>query len=112
MRLNTETETLRGAIEKEQYILESIDTDLEEMQQHINDDYGITYSGAMQYKDENFDASDCKQVISDLRASINKLGYVNVNAIEELKQVEERYGDISSQLIDLKQAGKRLAGHT
>ncbi len=108
MRLNTETETLRGAIEKEQYILESIDTDLEEMQQHINDDYGITYSGAMQYKDENFDASDCKQVISDLRASINKLGYVNVNAIEELKQVEERYGDISSQLNDLKQAESDL----
>ncbi len=108
MRLGTETENIRGAIDKEQYILERIDLDLEEMQQHINDDYGITYSAAMQFKDDNFDASNCKQVISDLRTAINKLGYVNVNSIEELKQVEERYGDITTQLNDLKQAESDL----
>ena len=103
-RLNGEIQTLYGDIDKEEYILTSIDTNLAELQQRVQDEYGITYSAAMQYKDENFDKEVCRQRISELKASLQRLGSVNVNAIEELNSEQQRYDDYMVQIDDLHKA--------
>lgn len=104
MRLSTELESLRGTIDKEEYILNKIDDDLIELQQRVQDEYGITYSAAMQYKDENYDKEAGKARISELKGSLQRLGSVNVNAINELEETQGRYDDYIAQIDDLKKA--------
>ena len=102
MRLSNELESLRGTIDKEEYILSKIDDDLLQLQQKVQEEYGITYSAAMQYKDENFDKEAGKERISECKQALLKLGSVNVNAIQELEETQSRYDDLLAQIDDLK----------
>jgi len=102
--LGGEIQALYANIEKEEFILSKIDEDLAELQQRVQDEYGITYSAAMQYKDENFDKEAGKARISELKASLQRLGSVNVNAIDELNETQQRYDDYMTQIDDLHKA--------
>ena len=104
LRLSNELQNLIGVIDKEEYILGKIDDDLLELQQKVQEEYGITYSAAMQYKDENFDKEQGKQRISECKQALLKLGSVNVNAIQELDETQTRYDDLMAQIDDLKKA--------
>lgn len=108
LALSGELEALRGTIDKEEYILGKIDDDLLELQQRVQDEYGITYSAAMQYKQENFDKEAAKTRISELKASLQRLGNVNVHAIQELEETQQRYDDYASQYNDVKKAEEDL----
>ncbi|MCH5151121.1 MAG: chromosome segregation protein SMC [Clostridiales bacterium] len=104
MRLSNEIEQLRGTIDKEEYIINKIDDDLLELQQRVQEEYGITYSAAMQYKQEGYDKEAGKERISELKQAIMKLGAVNVGAIQELEVEQARYDDLLAQVDDLKKA--------
>lgn len=108
LALSGELEALRGIMDKQEYIIGKIDDDLLELQQRVQEEYGITYSAAMQYKQENFDNAQCKERIGELKAAIQRLGHVNVNAIEELDDTQKRYDDYSSQYNDVKKAEEDL----
>ena len=108
MRLSTELEGLRSAIDLEEYKIQKIDDDLQELQQRVLEEYNVTYSAAMAYKDEDYQIAESKAQIAELRQLMQNLGYVNVNAIEELKNVEERYASISEQMQDLTKAENDL----
>ncbi len=110
MRLSTELESLRGTIDKEEYILSKIDDDLLQLQQKVQEEYGITYSAAMQYKDESYDKDAGKERISECKQALLKLGSVNVNAIQDLEQTQTRYDDLLAQIEDLKKAEADLKG--
>ncbi|MCH5153490.1 MAG: chromosome segregation protein SMC [Clostridiales bacterium] len=107
-RLSNELEALRGTIDKEEYILNKIDDDLLELQQKVQEEYGITYSAAMQYKDDNYDKEVGKQRISELKQEIMKMGHVNVAAIQELEVEQTRYDELLAQIDDLKKAEEDL----
>ncbi len=104
MALSVELENIRGSIAREEYILEQIDYDLAELQSRVQDEYNITYSAAMELKDDSYNSEGSKERISELKQAISKLGYVNVNAIEELQAVKERFGGIDEQMNDIKKA--------
>ncbi|MBO5866527.1 MAG: AAA family ATPase, partial [Clostridia bacterium] len=108
MQLSSELEGLRSAIDMEEYKIQKIDDDLQELQQRVLDEYNVTYSAAMVYKDEEYEITASKAQIAELRQSMQNLGYVNVNAIEELRNVEERYGSIQEQMQDLTKAESDL----
>ena len=110
MRLSNEIESLRGTIDKEEYILSKIDDDLLQLQQKVQEEYGITYSAAMQYKDDNYDKDAGKERISECKQALLKLGSVNVNAIQDLEETQTRYDDLLSQIEDLKKAESDLKG--
>jgi chromosome segregation protein len=72
-------------------------------------EYELTYSYAAELKDESLDnLSDLKKNIHSLKSSIRQLGDVNVNAIEEYKEVSERYTFLKGQHDDLIEAEKSL----
>ncbi len=104
MRLGNELAELNGTIDKQEYIINKIDDDLLELQQRVQEEYGITYSAAMQYKDENFDRDVGKERISELKQEILKLGHVNVTAIEQLRVEQERFDELTAQMDDLQKA--------
>ena len=104
-----------GALDKEVYRLSSQKERLEEsVESQINymwDEYEITLSDAMSVRDEEMnDLPSMKREINSLKDQIKKLGDVNVNAIEDYKNLMERYTFMKNQHDDLVEAEKTLEG--
>jgi chromosome segregation protein len=65
----------------------------------------------MQYKREDYtNVQELRRDINAIKEEIKKLGNVNVNAIEEYKEVLERHTFLSGQYEDLVEAEKTLVG--
>ncbi len=103
-RVTNEYARIQEKIYQEEAKLAQIDTNIENMQDRILEDYELTYLTALEMKSDEFEAEDAQARINDLRRDINRLGHVNVNAIEDSKDLDERYTDLSTQLADLKKA--------
>lgn len=104
-----------AALDKEVYRLNSQKERMEEsIESQINymwDEYEITLSDAESLKNEEMtDLSSMKKDISALKDEIKKLGDVNVNAIEDYKNLMERYSFLKTQHDDLVEAEKTLVG--
>lgn len=94
------------SLEKEQYRLSQTAEKLESLKDsridYMWNEYEITLSQAMELKDEDLsDESEIKATVSRLKGDIRKLGDVNVNAIEDYKDVSERYEFLKNQHDDL-----------
>ena len=103
----------QSALDKEVYRLNAQKERMEEsMESQINymwDEYEITLSDAASLRDgELTDLGAMKKEIASLRDQIRKLGDVNVNAIEDYKNLLERYTFMSTQRDDLVEAEKTL----
>jgi len=109
-RLNGEFTKLNEKIFHEEARLAQIDTNIENMQDRILEDYELTYLTALDLRDENFEPENCNARINEVKREINKLGNVNVNAIEDSKVLDERYTELSTQLTDLRQAESDVLG--
>ena len=102
-------------LDKEVYRLNSQKERMEEsLESQINymwNEYEITLSDAEGMKDEEMtDLPAMKRNISTLKDEIKKLGDVNVNAIEDYKNLMERYTFLKGQHDDLVEAEKTLTG--
>jgi len=89
---------------KEEMNLAKIDSDIEVMQERVWEEYGLTYATAAEHKLTDFDLKEGLIESGKIKKQIQSLGYVNVNAIEELKSVQERYDDLAGQRDDLTKA--------
>lgn len=102
-----------AALDKEVYRLGSQKERMEEsIESQINymwDEYEITLSDAENLKNEEMnDLPAMKRGISGLKDEIRKLGDVNVNAIEDYRNLMERYTFLKTQHDDLVEAEKTL----
>lgn len=93
---------------REEMNLSKVDTDIETMQERIYEEYSLTYQNCIEFKRPDFDISVAMPEISRLKRSISALGAVNVNAIEDVTALLERYNDMNSQAEDLKKAEEDL----
>ena len=103
------------ALDKEVYRLSTQKERLEEaVAAQINymwDEYEITLSDAMAIRSQEMtDLPAMKREIAGLKEQIKKLGDVNVNAIEDYKNLMERYTFMKTQHDDLVEAEKTLEG--
>ncbi|MCI9071625.1 MAG: chromosome segregation protein SMC, partial [Lachnospiraceae bacterium] len=103
------------ALDKEVYRLSAQKERLEEtVESQINymwNEYEITLSDAMSIRNEEMtDLPAMKREIGNLKDQIRKLGDVNVNAIEDYKNLMERYTFMKNQHDDLVEAEKTLEG--
>ena len=72
--------------------IEKLSEQAESLNNYMWEEYELTYNLALDYKDAGFDdISSLKREISAVKNKIKQLGDVNVNAIEDYKQVSERY---------------------
>ena len=102
-------------LDKESYRLLGQKEKLEENQEtqvnYMWDEYEITYSQALiDMPDELQERAEIKSAISNMRSEIRQLGNVNVNAIEEYKELSERHTFMKTQHDDLVQAEETLQG--
>jgi len=96
-RLNSQKEKLT----------ESIDS----LTGYMWNEYEISIRDAMALRDETMtDLVVIKRSVAEVKDKIKRLGDVNVNAIEDFKQVSERYTFLKTQHDDLIEAEKTLVG--
>ena len=103
----------QNRLDKECYRLRSQLDKLEESQEsqinYIWDEYEITPVQAASYRMEEVpERTVLKKQLNEVKEEILRLGPVNVNAIEEFKEVEERHTFLSAQHEDLIQAKETL----
>jgi len=84
------------------------ETELTAMQNRIWDEYELTYEGALAYKQDVSYTASTRQT-DQIRKEIRSLGDVNVNAIEDYKNVKERYDALYTQQQDLLKAEADLS---
>ena len=107
--------TQLSGLEKAEYTLkmnlEKLDTDKDNLTNYMWEEYQMTYSAAAEQRDEEIGtATSLKKEINGVKQKIKALGDVNVNAIEEYKDVSERYTFLKGQRDDILQAEANLKG--
>ncbi len=104
-----------NSLDKEVYRLnsqkEKLENSIESQINYMWDEYEITLSDAASMRNEEMDDLPAmKKDISRLKDEIRKLGDVNVNAIEDYKNLMERYTFLKTQHDDLVEAEQTLLG--
>lgn len=75
------------------------------------EEYELTPHNALLLRNEEYqDLPELKKQIYGIKDDIRKLGDVNVNAIEEYKEISERYTFLKTQHDDLVEAEQTLVG--
>ena len=102
-------------LDKEIFRLNSQREKLEETNEnqtnYMWEEYELTPHAALVLKNDEYeDLTELKRLISGIKDDIRKLGDVNVNAIEDYKEVSERYTFLKTQHDDLIEAEQTLMG--
>ena len=89
--------------------IEKLSEKSESLTNYMWEEYELTYNSAVDFKDDSLnDIASLKREISAVKGKIKQLGDVNVNAIEDYKQVAERYEFLKAQHDDIIKAEANL----
>ena len=89
------------AFHKYDISMTKLQTQKENLYNNIIEHEVNSYEEALKYKKPIDNINDYKNYIKDIKSEINKLGTVNVGAIQEYKDTKEKYDFMSSQKEDL-----------
>ncbi|MGN0818975.1 MAG: chromosome segregation protein SMC [Christensenellaceae bacterium] len=85
----------------EELAISKIDSELEYMQQRVEEEYKLTYETCKDMRDPEYNFAASQQTITDLKRKLSSLGPVNPSACEEYEQVKSRYDEFMIQRADL-----------
>ena len=74
----------------------------------MRDDYGLELAELQDELEESTERVEIDNEINDLRRKLNNIGAVNMESLNELDELEERFGSLSGQYEDLVQAKESL----
>ncbi|MGI6193072.1 MAG: chromosome segregation protein SMC, partial [Christensenellales bacterium] len=103
-----EAEALKDSRHQAELAKSKLETELTALQNRIWEEYELTYEGAAAYKTGVSFTSSQRQT-DQIRKEIRALGEVNVNAIEDYKNVKARYDELYAQQQDLIKAERDLS---
>lgn len=114
-KLEEDIETLRQSISGIETGLQDmvskhskIDIVIEHQLTHLSDTYQLTFEKAESMYEMPEDISEARKTVKLTKMSIEELGHVNLNAIEQFKEVNDRYTFLSDQRTDLLEAKETL----
>ena len=99
--VNDRIEQLSERRHAQEIELTKIDSELENLQARIDEEYQETYESCLNYKDENFDPRAGQTAINRLKREIGALGAINHNALEEFEALNAQYTEMCSQRDDV-----------
>ncbi len=86
-----------------------LETELDGIFAHLWEEYELTYTEAVKLKtDEEINLTEANREIASLKGKIKALGSINIDAIEEYKNVSERFNFLTEQTNDLEKAKEEL----
>ncbi len=88
---------------------EKFDSALDGLFEYLWEEYELTFSDAQKFKTEDtIDLKAANAKISEYKSKIKALGNINIDAIEEYKNVKERFDFLTEQTVDLESAKVEL----
>ena len=88
--------------------LDDMQKDYDRIIGQLWDEYEITYSMAEELAEEITEPQKAQRRLNELRSKIKALGPVNLSAIEEYKEVSERYNFMKTQIEDAEKSRDEL----
>lgn len=99
--INLQLEKLEKEVHKNEIALAKIEAEEEALLKKLNEEYNLTFAEGLSYKVEDSDIVKLKGEVTALKKKISDLGTVNLGAIEEFKEVNEKYTFMNGQREDL-----------
>ncbi len=87
---------------------ETMEKEFEDIQNKLYDEYELTKREAEELDIVIEDIPEAKKRLNELKSKIRGLGNVNVSAIEEYKEVSERYSFMHTQVSDVEKSKAEL----
>ncbi len=82
---------------------------IEDISAKLWEDYEINYAMALKYKDDSISQTKLYSEVNSCKKAIKELGNINLDSIEEYKEVKERYDFLTKQQKDLTDAIDQLS---
>ena len=89
---------------------EAVCRDTDHIINQLREVYELNRSEAVQLAEKLEDINEAQRQLGEVKKSIRALGSVNVDAIEEYKEVSERYNFMSEQISDIQHSKAELEG--
>lgn len=105
---NAEKEKLGGELARLEERKLTLENDLETTKNKLYDEYQLTYREAQEVGEVPEDIGKAQRTLQEIKAKIRGLGSVNVGAVEEYKEVSERYEYMNGQLSDVEKSKQEL----
>ena len=105
---NAEKEKLSGELARLEERKQTLEANLENTQNKLFEEYQLSYREAKETGEIPEDIGKAQRTLQEIRNKIRGLGNVNPGAVEEYKEVSERYEYLSGQLNDVEQSKKEL----
>ncbi|MBQ9844673.1 MAG: chromosome segregation protein SMC [Oscillospiraceae bacterium] len=113
--IQNEVKTLRDELMSLSEQIAKIDEKIGNMEKEYDDiiqklweEYELTVQTAREFAFDFEDENQLKKDLAAIKASIKRLGHVNVGAIEEYREVYEKYTFLKEQLRDLEESRNQL----
>ena len=98
---NGDYNKLQDELKKNEITVSKLDVRLDNLLEILSNDYSMTYEKAKETYELNIPVDEARTLVTKLKREIKSLGEVNVAAIEEYKEVSERYEFLTKQRDDL-----------
>jgi len=106
--INAAKEKQSVAVMRAQERKQNVQKDYDSIIMQLLDSYELTRTEAEQFAEEITDADAANAELASLKSKIKALGHVYVNAIDEYREVSERYEFLSGQVSDVLTAKREL----
>ncbi len=107
-RLTADREKINADLVRLEERLAAIERDAQEIERKLFEEYGLTRREAAELNIVLESQTQAQKRLSELKHAIKALGSVNVAAIEEYKEVSERYTFLSEQVGDAEKSKQEL----
>ena len=106
--LASEREKISGEKARLEMRKETLSKDFDDTLSHLFDEYQLTLHEAQETFAPTEEPTAARRTLSELKNKIRALGAINVSAIDEYKEVNERYTFLSAQLEDVERSKTEL----
>lgn len=106
--INEAKEKRSGDITRLEDRKEAVCRDSDHIINQLREVYELNRSEAVQLAEKLADVNEAQKQLGDIKRDIRALGSVNVDAIEEYKEVSERYRFMSEQIADVQRSKAEL----
>jgi len=93
--------SIQSEMTEKQVIKAKQETELSNYLLRLNDEYKMTYEYAKEELATEVNMTEAKETVRVLRHKIDSLGNVNLQSIEDYKEVSSRYETLNNQRLDL-----------
>ena len=107
-QINEAKEKLSGEMTRLEERRDAVCRDSDHIINQLRENYELNRSEAVQIAEKLEDINAAQKELNDIRNRIRALGNVNVEAIEEYKEVSERYEFMSAQIADVQRSKTEL----